>query len=239
MPLNRADEGQLLSLAVHEFRTPITVVAGYIRMVLKHYGGALAEQPRKLLEEAEKSCGRLSGLVSELSDVAHLDDGRLAMGREEIPLFRLLAEVAADVHEGEDRDVRLRVVGAGTVETVEGDPARLRQALRAVLTATLREHVEPGTVLVRGEVIDGALAPAAGRATLALIVVGDPAAADPSYRFDPSGWAAFQEYRGGMGFSLPMARRVIEASGGRMWSTCDAGRRAATALVLPVRERRG
>jgi signal transduction histidine kinase len=239
MPSNRENEGQLLSLAVHEFRTPITVVAGYIRMLLKHYGGALAEQPREFLEEAEKSCGRLSSLVAELSDVAHLDDGRLAMAREEVPIFGLLAEVAASLHEGEDRDVRLRLVGTGTVETVEGDPGRLRKALQAVLAATLREYVEPGTVLVRGEVIGGAQAPAAGHAALALIVVGDPAAADPSYRFDPSGWGAFQEYRGGMGFGLPVARRVIEASGGRLWSKSDSERRAAIAMVLPVREKRG
>ena len=59
---------KLLSLAVHEFRTPITVVAGYIRMVLKERAGPISDQQRKLLEEAEKSCGRLSALVTEMSD---------------------------------------------------------------------------------------------------------------------------------------------------------------------------
>ena len=58
---------RLLSLSVHEFRTPLTVVAGYVRMLLKDRAGPLSAQQRKLLEETEKSCGRLTALLSELS----------------------------------------------------------------------------------------------------------------------------------------------------------------------------
>ena len=39
---------RLLSLSVHEFRTPITVVAGYIRMLLKDRAGPLNDQQRRL-----------------------------------------------------------------------------------------------------------------------------------------------------------------------------------------------
>ena len=54
---------KILSLSVHEFRTPMTVVAGYIRMLLKDRAGPLSDQQRKLLEEAEKSCARLTALL--------------------------------------------------------------------------------------------------------------------------------------------------------------------------------
>src|SRR5688500_20060793 len=65
---------KLLSLAVHEFRTPITVVAGYIRMILKDRAGPVNDGQRKLLEEAERSCGRLSALVAEMSDLARSEE---------------------------------------------------------------------------------------------------------------------------------------------------------------------
>ena len=67
--------------AVHEFRTPITVVAGYIRMLLKERAGPITDQQRKLLEEAEKSCGRLSALVAEMSDLSALEAGRRTFNR--------------------------------------------------------------------------------------------------------------------------------------------------------------
>jgi signal transduction histidine kinase len=66
---------KVLSLAVHEFRTPLTVVAGYIRMLLKERAGPVPDQQRRLLEEAEKSCGRLSALLAEVSDLSGLEAG--------------------------------------------------------------------------------------------------------------------------------------------------------------------
>ncbi|MGH3117468.1 MAG: histidine kinase dimerization/phospho-acceptor domain-containing protein, partial [Gaiellales bacterium] len=41
---------RLLSLAVHELRTPATVVGGYLRMVLKDRAGPLSEDQRRLLQ---------------------------------------------------------------------------------------------------------------------------------------------------------------------------------------------
>ena len=66
---------KVLSLSVHEFRTPMTVVAGYIRMLLKDRAGPLSDQQRKLLEEAEKSCARLTVLLTEVSDLSNLEGG--------------------------------------------------------------------------------------------------------------------------------------------------------------------
>ena len=79
------DDGQtdpkwpkLLSLTAHELRSPLTVVGGYIRMLLKDRAGPLTEPQRRLMEEAEKSCGRLSSLVAEVSELAHLESGKAA-----------------------------------------------------------------------------------------------------------------------------------------------------------------
>src|SRR5918992_4554714 len=86
---------KLLSLAVHEFRTPITVVAGYIRMLLKDRAGPLSDAQRRLLEEAEKSCGRLSALVAEMSDLANLEAGTAPLNRGDLDLQALLADTVA------------------------------------------------------------------------------------------------------------------------------------------------
>ena len=67
---------KVLSLSVHEFRTPMTVVAGYIRMLLKDRAGPLSDPQRRLLEEAEKSCARLTALLTEVSDLSNLEEAR-------------------------------------------------------------------------------------------------------------------------------------------------------------------
>ena len=100
-----------MSLAVHELRTPVTVVAGYLRMLLREQGGPLTEKQRKMLEEAERSCNRIGALVAEMSELGKLEGGDLAFARQEFDFAALLAELASAMHEGEDRGVRLVVRG--------------------------------------------------------------------------------------------------------------------------------
>mgnify|MGYP003381373596 CR=1 FL=1 len=51
----------------------------------------------------------------------------------------------------------------------------------------------------------------------------------------------FDEYRGGMGLSLPIARRVVERAGGRIWAPTpdgddDRGLRSAVVITIPLPE---
>ena len=107
---------KVLSLAVHEFRTPTTVVAGYIRMLLKDRAGPLTEPQRRLLEEAEKSCGRLSALLAEMSDLSGLEAGTATFNRVAIDLRAALTDAVAALPEQRDRpiDVELAPARAGS-----------------------------------------------------------------------------------------------------------------------------
>src|SRR5215470_4798049 len=97
---------ELLSLAVHEFRTPIGVVGGYLRMLQRDTVSPLDERHRKLVTEAEKSCARIVALIAELSEIGKLDAGVLTVSRDPVDLFALAADVAEHVHEARDRSVR-------------------------------------------------------------------------------------------------------------------------------------
>src|SRR5687767_363977 len=101
-----------MSLAVHELRSPVTVVGGYLRMLLREQGGPLTEKQRKMLEEAERSCGRLGTLVAEMSELGKLEGREVALARQDFDLDALIAELANGMHEGGDRGVRLHVRGA-------------------------------------------------------------------------------------------------------------------------------
>src|SRR5688572_17939890 len=103
------------SLAVHELRTPITVAAGYLRMLLREQAGPLTEQQRKMLQEADKSCARIGSLVAEMSELGKLEDGQIKVARVPFDLGALIGEVASSMHEGEDRGVRLETRVPGPV----------------------------------------------------------------------------------------------------------------------------
>ena len=217
-----------MSLAVHELRTPVTVVCGYIRMVLKEHGGPLTDKQKKMLQEAERSCERISALVAEMSDLGKLESRDLSVSRQEVDLCALVAELAADMHEGEDRGVRLDVRVPSRPVTVTGDRARLSAAITTLLHAALRERGEPGVIVAECSVIDAT-------PPWAVLAVGDEDALPSLVGVGLGTPPPFDEYRGGLGLALPVARRVVEALGGALWSAPGDRPRAGSALKLPLR----
>jgi signal transduction histidine kinase len=228
--LEQPDPGwpRLLSLSVHEFRTPITVVAGYIRMLLKDRAGPVSDQQRRLLEEAEKSCARLSGLVAEMSDLAILEAGTGTFNRTVLDLHDLLNETIASLPVVPDRDVRVELSTNGSEAAIEGDAARLKSAFTSLLTALRRELVTSDTLFVH----QGSRQQD-GRA-VSWIAFGDSEHITRLADADPSSLQTFDEWRGGCGLSLAIARRVIGAHHGRMWSGGEESR-AAAVVMLPHR----
>jgi signal transduction histidine kinase len=216
---------KLLSLAVHEFRTPITVVAGYIRMLLKERAGPLSEQQRKLLEEAEKSCGRLSALVSEMSSLSGLERNDVPMKAAPLELNELLQRAVTALPTMADREVTVELQGAGPGR-ITADAVRLEGALVSVLTALRREVVASDrlVVRVRDAEIDGV--------PFLHVAIGDAAQIDEITGADPADLATFDEWRGGSGLSLAIARRIIGQHGGALLSPPGDGR-AGAVVALP------
>lgn len=229
-----AEYTQLISLAVHEMRTPASVVGGYLRMVLNDATTPLEPRQRRMLEEAEKSCARLVALLNEFSDLGKLDAGIASVRTERFDVFELIREVAANVHEAQDREVRLELQGLSSGGLLEGDRTRLRSSLDFVMRAVMRE--QPASTVV--------VADAQRQATdhvphLRLVVAPAPDVA----RAAASAVASFDDHRGGLGLGLPIARRVVTRFGGAIWSPVPVdgtelplGQRGAIVLKIPLLE---
>ena len=230
MSADRTDCHRLLALAVHELRTPVSVATGYVRMVLQFHGQALSEDGRKFLTEAARSSTRLAALLSEMSDLSNLIAGHIPLRSDDVAIFSMAAEVAAGMRDGEERGVRVEASGADPAVRVSGDGHWLRASLRALVAATLRERVQPGVLRLECRHVRAA------RQRRAVLAIGDEDAAGALASLPPSRWGPFDQWRGGVGFTLPLAVHVIAAHGGRLGSFPGAPARAAVALALPLKE---
>jgi signal transduction histidine kinase len=212
---------KILSLTVHELRTPMTVVSGYIRMLLKERAGAVTDPQRRILEEAEKSCARLSALTLEISELSALEAGTVALRKSPIDLRATLKAAVAALPPQSDRDVPVTLELPDAPAMIDGDPGRLGQAFGAIVAALRREVIADAGLIVRD------VSPAAGAYALRL---GDP---DTLAAFDADpDRPVFDEWRGGVGLSLIVARRLIEAHGGRLLGA-PGGRKSGASIELP------
>lgn len=217
---------RLLALAVHEFRTPVTVVAGYISMLLKDRAGPLNDQQRKLLEESAKSTSRLSALIAEMSELASIEEGKTTINRTRAEFAPLIAEAVAALPPVTDRDVNVTLQNGAPDAAVQADGARLKAALGSVLYALRRELVTSTELLVRV-----ARATEDGRALLRISIADDEHIDSVASAAQPA-LGGFDEWRGGCGLSLALARRIVNRHEGSVWSPA-ADPKAGAVMFLP------
>jgi signal transduction histidine kinase len=215
----------ILSLSAHELRNISGVVCGYLRMITK---ADILDQPyRRMLDESAKSCARLATLADEMSELSAMEAGKTKFTRgATVDLRVALADAIGALPSEPTSTTEVDLTTGADPATIHADGTRLKKALTAIVFGIRREVVGSDRLFVRERLgtFDGKPA--------SWIVIGDPEATDVLDHSSPDAWTTFIELRGGCGLSLAIARRTIEAYGGRVWSP-PAGSRAGAVIVLP------
>ncbi len=120
----------LLSLAAHEFRTPASVVGGYLRMLQKDTDPltrAAAQDDRRSREVVRAPRG--ADCRTERYRQAGRRHGAVADSRRST-CFSELDDVAANMHDSNGREVQLQRARGGRWRDDRGDRHRLRDRIR-------------------------------------------------------------------------------------------------------------
>jgi signal transduction histidine kinase len=96
--LRQADriKSEFLAAMSHDFRSPLTVVRGAVELLLGERPGALTPAQRELAESAERNVKRLEDFTAQLLEIARLEEGQVALDKEEIDAVALVRDVVAD-----------------------------------------------------------------------------------------------------------------------------------------------
>ena len=137
--------------ASHELRTPLTVIAGQIE-VLAEQENPSSEEVRRVQRLVQAEIARISRLVDDLLLLAKAEQDHF-LRVEPIDLQAFIAELWESITTLADRHFELDPIPAGTLL---GDPDRLTQALRNMLTNAIA-HTTPieGLVQLSAKVAPG------------------------------------------------------------------------------------
>jgi signal transduction histidine kinase len=224
--------------ASHELRTPLTSILGYLEIVLEGVEegtSGLTRDELACLQVVQRNSNRLLELVGDLLTVSQVEDGSLPLAPAHVAVADLLPRLAElfgppCARRGLELVVERRVDGLG----VFADRGRLEQVL-VNLVANAVKFTPPG-----GQVrLAAAAATDGGRPAVAFAVTDTglgiapedlPRVFDRFFRTAES----MEQAVPGTGLGLPIARAIVEASGGRIDVESQVGHGTTFTVVVPA-----
>lgn len=225
--LNRDD---FLAIVTHDLRDLLGGIVVSASVISKSAardqdgGGTLAETQR-----IQRYAARMTRLIGDLTDVASIDAGKLAVAPSVRDLAGLIAE-AEDSFKASASAKGISVLSRITAPPLMAafDHDRILQVLANLVSNSLRFTPEGGKIIISGE---------RDAANVRLSVVdtgsGIPEGSLDSI-FERFSQAGRKDRRGGLGLGLYISRCIIEAHGGRIWAESQPGAGAKIVLTLPA-----
>jgi len=239
--LARLDEmrAQLIAVASHELRTPVTTLRMSLLM-LREEGAAFDARPRELIDTAIGGVEQLGETVDELLDVTRIEAGRLRLQLELVDLGALAREAAARAQPHAEELGVTMTVEASVTRPVRADRGRLRIVFDNLLSNALKYTPAGGSVAVTL-----AASSAVERVEFEVTDTGPGIPEEFRQRVFEKFFRvehhhlAREESPRGTGIGLYLCKEIVELHGGRIHCTAGqggAGTRVSLWLPLAVEE---
>lgn len=200
---------------VHELSTPITPLAGYLKILQSEKLGPLSAQQKKVLESMLGSVQRLSRIIENLSDFANLQTSASTLRHEPVEPDAVVDEVVGDLRAA-IRDGQVHVtVARGGGGVVVADGKKLKQAIANVVGNAVKFSPHGGEILVEVVREPDVLRVAVYDQGPGVLPAEQQAIFEPFHHAATRG--ADDARVPGSGLGLPVVRRIVEAHGGRVW----------------------
>ena len=145
---------EFISIAGHEFRTPLTTLKANLQFALRRLcqlqpesGSSAAAREQSsdgaadllpLIDRAAQSANRLERLANDLLDVSRIKAGKLVMRPVPLDLAHLLSDCVEEQQQQHPKRIIVAAVSPPMSCTVMADPDRIRQVITNYLTNAIK-----------------------------------------------------------------------------------------------------
>lgn len=215
----------------HDLRIPLTGIMGYAEFLEDELAGELNEGQQEYVRHILDAAHRMTGLLNELLDYARLEAGKFTVEPRPMDFAGALERAASTFYpQYERKALRYSAELPEALPEVLADPDRVVQVLSNLLSNAGKFTPEGGSIAVRAERLpDEAML----RVSVTDTGVGIPAEAMP-HLFERFFQTAAGQAAGGTGLGLSISKTLIEAQGGQMGATSEAGRGTTFWFTLPL-----
>lgn len=220
--------------ASHELKTPVTALQGFSETLLD---GALEdpETARRFVEIINKESTRLNHLISDILDLAKIEQDQLSEELEWVTLDDVISEVLQQVQiKADKKPIYLTHINQHqesiTFYSVRG---KVYQILSNLITNAINYTNPEGEVIIATKVVNQAIEIRVIDNGIGIPAKDLPRIFERFYRVNKSRSTS----TGGTGLGLAIVRNLVEALGGRIDVQSQLGEGTEFCVVLPNHEK--
>ncbi|MFZ1812693.1 MAG: HAMP domain-containing sensor histidine kinase [Candidatus Saccharimonadales bacterium] len=224
------DAVDFISVAAHELRGPITVIRGYLDVLLSEIGPLLKGDQKELVERLDVSASRLSGYVNNILNVAKYDRSHLKLHLNEDRLIDIYATVADDLQLRATTQNRLLSVAIPhDLPTIAADRNSLTEVLANLVDNAVKYSHEGGQITVTAAV-DG---------NFVRCSVTDKGIGIPTSVMSGLFTKFYRSHRSrssvaGTGLGLYISKAIITSHGGQIGVSSKEGEGSVFSFTVPI-----
>ncbi len=230
-----AAKSQFIMATQHHLRTPLTIMKGYVSMILEGDYGRVNQMVKDKLRFFRESTEKLIRLVNDFLDISQFQMGKSILKLTKVKPVELVQSVIEELRpEAAEKGLSLELQQPRSLPQIKVDPAKFKEALYNIINNGI-QYTQQGGVVVELK----------KNSALEIIVrdtgIGmSPAQSQQIFnQIFERGEKAKEVYALGKGVGLYISSKIIEAHGGRIWAeSAGAGQGSTFHLILPLEKKK-
>ena len=230
--LVRANQAKanFLSIISHELKTPLSVINGFLSLILDERYENDAQHLREAVQISKRRGEQLSRMIDELIDLSRLDAHAMVLRREPTDVAALLRALGGEYQEEfQRRGLHFTLRLPQALPVLVCDPDKIRQVFTNLIGNALKFSPDGGEIELgaedRGEEL---------LFTCRDTGIGIPASErervfEKFYQVDSTATRRF----GGAGLGLSIVREIVLLHGGQVWVESTPGQGSTFFIALP------
>lgn len=226
-------KSEFISVAAHQLRTPLSAIKWVFKLLLDQDAGPVSKEQQDLLQKGYDSNERMIELVTDMLDVARIEEGRFGFEFHYTNIADLVQKsIDTFAVKAKEKNITLIFDKKGVLPAVKVDPARIELVLQNLIDNALKYTPVGGIITIIAEVAWGYIKVSVGDNGIGIPKDQLPKLFSKFFR----GTNAVRLQTEGSGLGLFIIKNIVERHGGAMSVETEEGKGSTFYFTIPLEE---
>lgn len=224
-------KSEFISVAAHQLRTPLSAIKWVFRLILDEDAGPVSREQKELLKKGYESNERMIDLVTDMLDVARIEEGRFGFEFHYANIADLIQKsIDAFAVKAKEKSIHFLFEKQSGLPSVKVDTARIELVLQNLMDNALKYTPLGGKITITAVTAPGLI-----KISVADTGIGIPKDELPKLfgKFF-RGTNAVKFETEGSGLGLFIIKNIVERHGGTIFAETEEGKGSAFHFTIPL-----